>query len=150
MIRYFALVAENEIFYTLMMDEDHPIGAKWSAALQSGVVFVKMNDFSQVKPGFFYKDGYFYDREDPEMLNPILEELSNDPNKNQYAGIIENDVIGIMTTTKENMGESEFEMVDAGVQSNPLVIEYTNNPKRNIIRIGWLWDGNEFYIPGEK
>lgn len=148
MIKYFALIVEDDVFHTLIMDEDHPIGAKWIAALESGVKFIKINDFSQVKPGFFYKDGNFYDRGDTEMINPISQDISEDPDKNQYAGIMENDVIGIMTTVKSEMQEGTFDMVDAGIQSDPIIVEYTNHPQKNIIRAGWIWDGSSFSKPG--
>lgn len=148
MIRCFALVVEDDVFHKLIMDEDHPIGAKWSAALLSGVKFIKINDFAQVKPGFLYNNGNFYDREDLEMLNPILGETSDDPNRNQYAGVIDNDVIGIMTTLKNEMSDANFEMIDAGMQSDPLIVEYTDHPEKNLIGAGWKFNGIEFIKPG--
>ena len=146
MIKYFALVADSDVFYILPMDEDNPIGAKWSAALQSNIKFVKINNFAQVKPGFFYKNNIFYESNDKEMSSPIIEQTHTNEDEYKYAGIIDNDVIGILTIIKSVMGEQQAEMIDAGIQSNPIVVEYTNNPKRNIITAGWTWDGTDFIL----
>jgi hypothetical protein len=150
MKEYYALVADSDVFYVILMSDEHPIGEKWIAALASGLYFIKTNNYSQLKPGFFYKDGKFYDREDLELTMPLEEVPLENQNENKYAGIVDNDLIGLMTISKEEMSEFEFEMIDAGMLSNPQIVRFTDDINVMSIAPGWNYDGSKFYLEGSN
>lgn len=147
MKKRYALVADTDVFYLFYMDDEHPIGAKWMAALDTGVTFLKVNNYAQVRPGFLYNAGNFYDPEDIEMKNPLPELPTEILGRNQYAGIVENDVVGLLTLHEEENPNGIYEMVDIGMQSNPIIVEYTNHPQATSIAAGWTYDGTNFYPP---
>ena len=147
MIHKYAAVVEGDVFYILDMDDDNQIGAKWSAALDSGLIFINVNNYPQVKPGFLYKDGLFYMPDDLNMENPLSEIIPENDTKNQFAGIVENDVIGLMTFQKSEMIPVVYEMIDTGFRSNPTIVNFTNFENKNEILAGWTWDGTNFHPP---
>ena len=150
MVEYYALVVDGDVFHTLVMDDSHPVAEKWIAALDSDLYFVKINNYSQVKPGFFYKNNNFYDKEDLENITPLEESFSEAIGENKYAGIVDNDVIGLMTLLEEDLGALRLEMVDAGMLSNPEIVKYTEDENVKSIAPGWVYDGANFYLSGEK
>lgn len=148
MIKKYALVAGLDVFYMLIMDESHPVAAKWIAAIESGVKFVQVDEYSQIRPGYLYKNGNLFAPSDIGMLNP-LDKLPTKLERNQYAGIIDNEVVGMLTIDKKDNPNGMAEMIEAGISSDPKIVEYTNNPKHNLISVGWIYDGEDFNPPLE-
>lgn len=147
MIKYYALVVEGDVFYLTAMDLDHPVAAKWSAALESDIFFLNIDNYAQVKPGFLYNQNNFYDPEDIKMQNALPQLPTENDGVTQYAGIVGNDVVGLITFHKTDFSEELWQMINIGFQSNPTVVDYTNNKDKNSIVAGWTWDGENFYPP---
>lgn len=141
----FVFLAENEVFYISHMDEDHPTAEKWIAAFRSNVNIIKTNNYSNAHQGYLYKDGKFYDPDDTQMNNPLPEQMISEIDTNRYAGIVDGEVVGFMTFVKSDFPEGVFEMTEAGMSSNPIVME-TNNNK---VSLGWMWNGTDFIPPPE-
>jgi hypothetical protein len=140
---YFAVVAEGEVFNVLGFDEDNSIAEKWIAAFRSNVDVINVNEYKKIRKGYLYKDGNFYGPEDMDFLNPISKEEPDDSVSLNFAGVIENEVIGLITFVKEDMADGYYELIKAGMSSNPT---YHEVPVE--VSEGWLFDGTTF-TPGD-
>lgn len=146
MVKRYALVAGIDVFYIFSMNTDNPVASKWIAALESGVKLIKVNNYAQIRPGYLFKDNNFYSPDDIDMTNP-LPEIHTEVEKNQYAGIINNDVVGLFTMAKEDVTTEIYEMVDAGIQSDPAIINLQEYDNGLYVNIGWTFEDNKFSPP---
>ena len=62
----------------------------------------------------------------------------------KYAIIAEGDVF--MTISFDD-ADPQTEAWVAGLVSNPVIVEITNDPNIQSIKGGWTWDGNVFAAP---
>jgi hypothetical protein len=141
----FVFLADNEVFNISAMDEDHPTAQKWIAGFRSNLKMVKVNSYSNVHQGYYYKNGNFYYPDDAEMKFPLPEEIMDQVDTNRYAGVVENEVIGFMTFIKSDLPEGMFELTEAAMESNPIIMETNNNE----VSFGWIWNGTDFIPPLE-
>lgn len=146
MLKRYAIVAGEDVFYIMSMDTEHPVAAKWIAALESDLKFVKVNNYAQVRPGYLYKDGMLYAPEDTMFENP-LPEVYSEIERNQYAGVVGNDVIGMLTIDKKEISAVGYEMVDAGMQSDPVIVSLSEHDNGVFVNVGWTFKDNKFFPP---
>jgi len=140
----FAVMADNEIFYVSALDEEHATGQKWIAAIRSDIKMICTTDYEDVHLGWAYKDSQFYTPDDVDMQSPLPKTIIDIPETNRYAGVIDGEVIGFMTFVKAELPEGYFDMLHAGMQSNPVIIELTDHP---LADVGDIWNGTNFTKP---
>lgn len=139
----FALLVENEVFYVLEFDEDNPIAEKWIAALRSNVELVDTAEYPKIRKGYLYNNGNFYGPEDIDMASPLPKSTPNYDETIVFAGIIDNEVMGLMSFVASEMDAPAYEMAKAGMLSNPTYAEAPSN-----VVPGWLFEDNNFVDPG--
>jgi hypothetical protein len=66
-----------------------------------------------------------------------------EPNARSFAFIVDGEVIGTIHIPNT---ASNHQRLWAGLSSNPIVVESTNNYE---VSYGWTWDGTNFIKPGE-
>ena len=138
----FAIVAENEVFHILSFDESNSIAEKWIAAFRSNVEIVNVNEYKKIRKGYLYNNGNFYGPEDTDFVNPISKEEADYEESIVFAGVIDNEVIGLMTFVNADMQEGYYELVRAGMFSNPTYHEVSDD-----VQEGWIFDGTNFSSP---
>lgn len=140
----FALVAENEVFYVFNFNEDHPVAEKWIAAMRSGVSLVGINEYAKIRKGYLYSDGEFYGPEDVGFTSPIAKQDPDYSVSLLFAGILDNEVIGLLTFVKDELPSGYYELIHAAMSSNPTYHEVNEN-----VQAGWMFNGTTFEAPGE-
>jgi hypothetical protein len=140
----FALTAENEVFHICVLDEERTTAQKWIAAFRSEVKITCSTGYDDVHQGWTYLNNNFYTPDDITMQFPCTKTIIDNPETHRYAGIINGEVIGFMTFIKPELPEGIFDMIHAGMQSNPVSIEF---PDHSSVNIGDIWDGNGFTTP---
>lgn len=147
MERIFALVVEGEVFHVLNLGADsHPTKDRWAAALASDPIFVAVHEYAPVNQGYLYKDGQFFEPGDESFSSPLEKEPHKVLQGNggvRYAVIVDNEVAGIITIPKDEFHPIKYGMFEAGLASNPSVVQTTNRD----VNDGWTWDGKEFHQP---
>jgi len=138
-----AVIAEGEVFHVFAFDEENPIAEKWIAAFRSGVEVINIDEYEKIRKGYLYDDGNFYGPEDAAFSNPIAKQEVNNSVSLNFAGVIDNEVIGLLTFVKEEMADGYYDMIKAGMSSNPT---YHEAPSE--VSEGWLFDGTNF-TPGD-
>jgi hypothetical protein len=139
----FAFVVDTTVFHTVYMDEKNETAFKWIHALRSDPIFVNVNDCPFVAVWWKFKDGYFYEPSDTEYLTKYEKQIKDPLNKNlRFAGIVEGEVFGFVSFESEHNSDEMLEMLNAGFQSNPKIVEYSSS---DTVRIGYTWDGESFY-----
>lgn len=138
-----AAVAENEVFHIFGFDENNSIAEKWIAAFRSGVEVVNIDEYKKIRKGYLYNHGNFYGPEDVNFLNPIAKEDPDDSVSLNFAGIMDGEVIGLLTFVKEEMAEGYYELIKAGMSSNPTYHEVPEG-----VSEGWIFNGTIFEEPG--
>lgn len=140
MNRNFALIAEGDVFEVIRIAANSPITERWYAGLSSNPLFIECTDY-HVIPGCTYDGNNFYEASDLEKNNPLPLNIEEGNSNRVYAGIVGEDVFGTMTVLEPM---DNFNMVVAGMASNPKCIECTQNP---LVDVGWTWDGQNFNPP---
>jgi len=139
-----AVVADNEVFHIFSFDEENSIAEKWIAAFRSGVEIVNIDEYKKIRKGYLYNDGNFYGPEDDSFSNPITKEDPDDSVSLNFAGIIDNEVIGLLTFVREEMADGFYELIKAGMSSNPTYHEVDSE-----VQEGWIFNGTTFEEPGQ-
>jgi hypothetical protein len=138
----FAFVVEGEVFHTAYMDENHETALKWAHALRSDPIFVNIDDYPFVGVWWKFKDGKFYEPLDLEYTIEHEKQIKDPSNKNlRFAGIIDNEVFGLMSFESEYFSDEFLNMINAAMQSNFKIIEYSRNDE---VKIGYKLDGENF------
>lgn len=140
MNRYFALISDGDVFEVIRISENTPIAERYYAGLSSDPNFIECTGYN-VTPGYFYDNGNFYSNIDLEKNNPLSKNDEDDNLNKIYAFIKDGDIFGTMTVLKT---DNAFDMIVAGMSSNPKCIESTSNLS---VDIGWTWDGQKFNPP---
>lgn len=138
----FALLADNEVFHVLGFDEDNAIAEKWIAALRSNVELVDTAGYPKIRKGYLYGNGNFYGPEDTEMANPLPKSEPNYDDTIVFAGVIDNEVIGLMSFVAEDTDPEVYEMAKAGMLSNPTYAEAPTD-----VVPGWFFQNGTFVDP---
>lgn len=144
MLKKYALIVDTDVFHVMRFDDDHPTAAKWISALDSGLDFVNISDYFGVKPNYTFDGTNFYLPEDINKETPIEKEINQDPNISKYAGLVGNDVIGIFTVEKEESNADFYDMILAGMASNPIIVDCTNDENSKEIMSGWTYSNSKF------
>lgn len=140
----FALLVDNEVFNVMSFDEEHPVAEKWIAALRSNVVLVDTAGYSKVRKGYLYSDGNFFGPEDETMEFPLSRTEPDYEETIVFAGVIDNEVIGLMSFVAEETEPELYEITKAGMLSNPSYAEIPDD-----VSYGWKLVDGTFVAPGE-
>ena len=138
----FAFVADGDVFYTIYLDPKHEVAAKWIAAGRSGVSMISTPDYGNIPTGSILKNGNFYNPSDSNFKNPLPKEEPY-PGLYRYTGIIDNEVVGMITFVEFEMGIEMMQMIAAGMSSNPQLVEIPDELMAEV-NIGWTYDGTTF------
>lgn len=138
----FALLADNEVFFVIQFDEDNAIAEKWIAALRSDVELIDTAEYPKIRKGYLYSNGNFYGPEDIEMTNPLPKSTPNYDDTMIFAGVMDNEVIGLMSFVAAEMDPDIYEMSKAGMLSNPTYAEAPSN-----VVPGWIFQNGTFVDP---
>lgn len=149
MLKKYALIVDNDVFHTMRFDDEHPTAAKWIAALDTGLTFINIKDYFSVRPGFHFDGLNFYLPEDSKMITPIEKDINSDIKISKYAGLVNNEVIGIFTAELDETQPFLYEMIIAGMASNPIIVDCTNDSRSTEITYGWTYIDNKFNEPGQ-
>lgn len=147
MLKKYAFVSDNYVFHTVRFDDEHPTAAKWINALQDSIYFLNVTEYFNVRPGYFYYNNNFYLPDDIEKNNPIEKEINQDPKIEKYAALVDDKIIGLMTTEQDDANIHIHQMIVAGMQSNPIVIDCTDDELSNEISYGWTYIDSKFNRP---
>ena len=143
MDKSYAFVVESDVFHTISLNNSLSIGQRWMNGLESSPIFIKTNLFPQVCAGTTWDGEYFYLENDPgASLNPSTNDTLDGGIK--YSGIVNGIVFGSISFLPEDFSIEMIEMLDAAMQSSPVIIEIPENVP---VDIGWTWDGNTFNPP---
>lgn len=138
----FGFLVGNEVFHTALFDEDHPVAEKWIAALRSGVQLVDTAEYSKIRKGYFYNNGNFFGPEDESMSNPLSKTTPNYDETIVFAGVIDNEVIGLMSIVASETEPELYEMIKAGMLSDPTYAEVDEE-----VSAGWVFENGVFINP---
>jgi hypothetical protein len=147
MLKKYALVSDNYVFHTMRFDDENPTASKWIQALDSGASFINMHEYFSVRPTALYDGTNFYLSDDTEKLNPIEKDINTDENVSKYAAIVDGVVIGIFTAENDDVSSFIYEMIVAGMASDPTVIDCTNAENSSDITYGWSYSNLVFSEP---
>lgn len=141
MERRFAVLADNEVFYGFIFDDETEVGSRWIAAILSNPVFINTELIESVCAGSTWDGDNFYL---PNDSNPV-EVLNESPIKNwvKYTGVVGNEVFGNITFYQEDFTDDLLMLYRAAFNSNPTIIETTGSED---VPIGSVWDGSQFII----
>jgi hypothetical protein len=134
-----AFVANGEVFHI----QDTSVffrSAEFEQYFSSTTTFIDSSKYPLVTTNYFYENGFFYDPEDVEKINPIQEQTPHE----QYVKIafIQNGKV-ISTTEFDSQNNFGIKMI-AGLLSNPIFVDISSNPE---VQEGWILSGSQFYPP---
>ena len=147
MIRRYALIADTDVFDVMHLDESNTIALKWAVAIQDGITFYNLKNNDDISSGYLYYENNFYLPNDTSYSTPVEHKINTDLYVTKYAGISNNKVIGIMKISMDEIGKEKYEMMIAGMDSEPQVVEITNNVLLGSIDVGWTYSNNTFSPP---
>lgn len=146
MIKKYALVADSDVFNIFELDDSNDIAQKWINALQNNLTYVNLDNYENVEIGCRYFDNNFYLKDDKDYLKPMPQNLKKSQDVTRYAGIVDNIVVGISIISVESSSQTFYEMLCAGMNSNPLIIDISNHELKDDIAIGWTYKNNNFLL----
>lgn len=142
--RRFAFVADGDVFYSLYLDPQHDVAAKWIAAGRSGVRMIPTPDYGYVPTGAILQDGKFYEPSDKNFKKPLPTEDPY-PGLYRYTGLIGNEVVGMITFVEYEIGIEMMQMIAAGMSSDPQLVEIPDELMSEV-NVGWKYDGTKFTL----
>ena len=145
MDKAYAFVTNSDVFHAVVLSDTLTIGQRWITGMDSNPSWVKCNLYPSVCSGSTWDGNYFYL---PDTNTPIVEDLEDNLNGSvKYAGIVNDIVFGSITFDIESFSPEEIQMLDAGMQSDPYIVEIAPNTQ---VEVGWTWDGSSFNPPVEE
>ncbi len=146
MDKNYAFVVESDVFHTISLSDSLSIGQRWMTGLESNPIFIKTNLFPEVCAGTIWDGNYFYLEDNPEAsINPSSNDILSGGIK--YSGIVNGVVFGSISFLPEDFPSEIIEMLDAAMQSDPVIIQIPGNVS---VDVGWTWNGIEFNPPSQE